>query len=213
MRVWHESAAPDGAAALCFDAADIGEPNLGYIAENGALQRACIDSFREAGGRSLVRLGRCARTAARRRHGCSCSRRRRRRSLARGWWSAPTARTRWCARRRRLPVRVARLPAAGAGRDGAHRSGRTSTPPGSASCVPDRWRCCRCSMAAARSSGRWMSLQPAVLRDCASRGVQSAAWRRPRARVLGAMRSRASALSFPLRSVAAAQRTSRRAAR
>jgi 2-octaprenylphenol hydroxylase len=50
MRVWHESAAVDSAAALCFDAADIGEPNLGYIAEIGALQRACIDSFREQGG-------------------------------------------------------------------------------------------------------------------------------------------------------------------
>ena len=50
MRVWHESAAVDSAAALCFDAADIGEPNLGYSAENSALQRACIDSFRDAGG-------------------------------------------------------------------------------------------------------------------------------------------------------------------
>ena len=50
MRVWHESAALDGPGSLCFDAADIGEPNLGYVAEIGALQRACIDSFREAGG-------------------------------------------------------------------------------------------------------------------------------------------------------------------
>jgi 2-octaprenylphenol hydroxylase len=50
MRVWHESAAADGAAALCFDAADLGEPNLGYIVEMVALQRACIESFREAGG-------------------------------------------------------------------------------------------------------------------------------------------------------------------
>ena len=50
MRVWHESAAADGAGALCFDAADLGEPNLGYIAEMVALQRACIESFREAGG-------------------------------------------------------------------------------------------------------------------------------------------------------------------
>jgi len=50
MRVWHESAAVDGAAALCFDAADVGEPNLGYIAEISALQRACIDSFIAAGG-------------------------------------------------------------------------------------------------------------------------------------------------------------------
>jgi 2-octaprenylphenol hydroxylase len=50
MRVWHESSAADSEAALCFDAADIGEPNLGFIAENGALLQACIDSFRAAGG-------------------------------------------------------------------------------------------------------------------------------------------------------------------
>ncbi len=53
MCVWHESASPDGEAALCFDAADIGEPNLGCIAENGVLLRACIESFREAGGRLI----------------------------------------------------------------------------------------------------------------------------------------------------------------
>ncbi|HXR18624.1 MAG TPA: FAD-dependent monooxygenase [Steroidobacteraceae bacterium] len=61
MRVWHESALPFGAAALCFDAADVGEPNLGHIAEISALQRACIDSFCEAGGEliedTLERLG------------------------------------------------------------------------------------------------------------------------------------------------------------
>jgi 2-polyprenylphenol 6-hydroxylase len=50
MRVWHESAAVDGESALCFDAADIGEPNLGYIVENSALQRACLESFEAAGG-------------------------------------------------------------------------------------------------------------------------------------------------------------------
>ncbi len=50
MRVWHESASVDGAGALRFDAADIGEPNLGYVVEIGALQRACIESFRDAGG-------------------------------------------------------------------------------------------------------------------------------------------------------------------
>jgi len=53
MRVWHQAGVASGADALCFDAADIGEPNLGYIAENGALLRACIDSFRDAGG-SLI---------------------------------------------------------------------------------------------------------------------------------------------------------------
>jgi 2-octaprenylphenol hydroxylase len=51
MQVWHESAAVHSAAALSFDAADIGEANLGYIAENSALQRACIESFVDAGGR------------------------------------------------------------------------------------------------------------------------------------------------------------------
>ena len=55
MRVWHGSADPDGAGALCFDAADLGEANLGYIAESALLQRACIDSFREAGG--VLRTG------------------------------------------------------------------------------------------------------------------------------------------------------------
>jgi 2-octaprenylphenol hydroxylase len=50
MRVWHESSLAAGEAALCFDAADIGEPNLGYIAENAALLRACVDSFVAAGG-------------------------------------------------------------------------------------------------------------------------------------------------------------------
>jgi 2-octaprenylphenol hydroxylase len=50
MRVWHLSTAAASEAGLCFDAADIGEPNLGFIAENGALLRACIDSFRAAGG-------------------------------------------------------------------------------------------------------------------------------------------------------------------
>jgi 2-polyprenylphenol 6-hydroxylase len=50
MRVWHESSPPTGSSALCFDAADIGEPNLGFIAENGALVRACQDSFAAAGG-------------------------------------------------------------------------------------------------------------------------------------------------------------------
>jgi 2-octaprenylphenol hydroxylase len=50
MRVWHQAGAASGPEALCFDAADIGEPNLGYIAENGALLRACSDSFRAAGG-------------------------------------------------------------------------------------------------------------------------------------------------------------------
>lgn len=49
MRVWHESAPP--AQALVFDAADVGEPNLGYIVENRLLQGALLAAFTEAGGR------------------------------------------------------------------------------------------------------------------------------------------------------------------
>ncbi len=50
MRVWHESADPYGAGCLSFDAAEVGEPNLGYIVEMSALQRACLDAFCAAGG-------------------------------------------------------------------------------------------------------------------------------------------------------------------
>jgi 2-octaprenylphenol hydroxylase len=48
MRVWHESVPP--AAALLFDAADVAEPNLGYIVENRWLQGALLAAFTEAGG-------------------------------------------------------------------------------------------------------------------------------------------------------------------
>ncbi len=50
MRIWHEGIAPFSADALVFDAADAGEPNLGYILENRLLQAALLDSFRAAGG-------------------------------------------------------------------------------------------------------------------------------------------------------------------
>ncbi|HLY51488.1 MAG TPA: FAD-dependent monooxygenase [Steroidobacteraceae bacterium] len=50
MRIWHESVRPDDPAVLVFDAADVGEPNLGYIVENRLLQSALIASFRAAGG-------------------------------------------------------------------------------------------------------------------------------------------------------------------
>ncbi|HEV8018587.1 MAG TPA: FAD-dependent monooxygenase [Steroidobacteraceae bacterium] len=50
MRIWHESVAPASDAVLVFDAADVGEPNLGYIVENRLLQRALLESFVEAGG-------------------------------------------------------------------------------------------------------------------------------------------------------------------
>src|SRR5204863_331592 len=50
MRVWHESVAPDSEAVLVFDAADVGEPNLGYIVENRLLQGALLEAFTQAGG-------------------------------------------------------------------------------------------------------------------------------------------------------------------
>jgi 2-polyprenylphenol 6-hydroxylase len=50
MRIWHESAAPESDAVLVFDAADAGEPNLGYIAENRLVQGALLEAFTAAGG-------------------------------------------------------------------------------------------------------------------------------------------------------------------
>jgi 2-polyprenylphenol 6-hydroxylase len=50
MRIWHESVAPDSNAVLVFDAADAGEPNLGYIAENRLLQSALLEAFAAGGG-------------------------------------------------------------------------------------------------------------------------------------------------------------------
>jgi len=50
MRVWHESVAAESAAALVFDAADVGEPNLGYIVENRLLQGALLEAFAQSGG-------------------------------------------------------------------------------------------------------------------------------------------------------------------
>ena len=50
MRIWHQSVSPDSDAVLVFDAADVGEPNLGYIAESRALQTALLAAFAEAGG-------------------------------------------------------------------------------------------------------------------------------------------------------------------
>jgi 2-polyprenylphenol 6-hydroxylase len=50
MRVWHESVSAASPDALLFDAADVGEPNLGYIAEHRALQAALLAAFAQAGG-------------------------------------------------------------------------------------------------------------------------------------------------------------------
>jgi 2-octaprenylphenol hydroxylase len=51
MRIWHETVSPVSAGSLVFDAADVGEPNLGYIAESRVLQAALLDAFAAAGGR------------------------------------------------------------------------------------------------------------------------------------------------------------------
>ncbi|MBS0578408.1 MAG: FAD-dependent monooxygenase [Proteobacteria bacterium] len=50
MRIWHEGIAAFGHEALVFDAADVGEPNLGYILENRLLQGALLKAFAAAGG-------------------------------------------------------------------------------------------------------------------------------------------------------------------
>jgi 2-octaprenylphenol hydroxylase len=50
MRIWHESVAADGADVLVFDAADVGEPNLGFIVESRLLQTALLAAFSAAGG-------------------------------------------------------------------------------------------------------------------------------------------------------------------
>jgi len=49
MQVWHADVPPHGGDALVFDAAEIGEPNLGVIAENGVLQAALAAAARRAG--------------------------------------------------------------------------------------------------------------------------------------------------------------------
>jgi 2-octaprenylphenol hydroxylase len=51
MRIWHESVPPSSTGALVFDAAEVGEPNLGYIVENRLLQAALLDEVTELGGR------------------------------------------------------------------------------------------------------------------------------------------------------------------
>lgn len=52
MRIWHETASP--VSALVFDAAEVGEPNLGYIVENRLLQAALLDEFTAVGGHLLT---------------------------------------------------------------------------------------------------------------------------------------------------------------
>ena len=49
MQVWHADVPPHGGDALVFDAAEIGERNLGVIAENNLLQAALAAAARRAG--------------------------------------------------------------------------------------------------------------------------------------------------------------------
>jgi ubiquinone biosynthesis UbiH/UbiF/VisC/COQ6 family hydroxylase len=51
MRVWHESVSPTSADALVFDAAEVGEPNLGYIIETRLVQHALLNAAEQAGAR------------------------------------------------------------------------------------------------------------------------------------------------------------------
>jgi 2-polyprenylphenol 6-hydroxylase len=50
MHVWHADEAPTSKSALTFDAAEAGEPNLGYIIENRLVQAALLAAFEERGG-------------------------------------------------------------------------------------------------------------------------------------------------------------------
>ncbi len=49
MCVWDEQGSADGAGAIHFDCADIGQPDLGHIAENAQIQRALLEHARQAG--------------------------------------------------------------------------------------------------------------------------------------------------------------------
>jgi 2-octaprenylphenol hydroxylase len=51
MRVWHESVPPTSPDVLVFDAADVGEPNLGHIVETRIVQLALLDAAQQAGAR------------------------------------------------------------------------------------------------------------------------------------------------------------------
>jgi len=53
MRVWFQGVAPHSEEVLQFDAAQVGEPNLGYIIETGRVTAALLDSFRAAGGQVI----------------------------------------------------------------------------------------------------------------------------------------------------------------
>jgi 2-octaprenylphenol hydroxylase len=54
MRIWHESMAAKDRHALLFDAADAGEPNLGYVIETRLVQAALLDAALRAGVRMIA---------------------------------------------------------------------------------------------------------------------------------------------------------------
>jgi 2-octaprenylphenol hydroxylase len=49
MRVWDETDYPDSTSALCFEAAEFGVPQLGYIVENTVLRDALLRQLDDAG--------------------------------------------------------------------------------------------------------------------------------------------------------------------
>ena len=53
MRVWHHTVAAESDEVLQFDAAQVGEPNLGYIIETRRVTSALIEAFVAAGGEVL----------------------------------------------------------------------------------------------------------------------------------------------------------------
>lgn len=56
MHVWPRDTDPRGEGSLTFDAAELGEPDLGRIASNEALQRAGLTAFIGAGGEARAAL-------------------------------------------------------------------------------------------------------------------------------------------------------------
>ena len=54
MRVWHQGVGPASDEVLQFDAAEVGEPNLGYIIEARRVTDALMGAFVEAGGQVIT---------------------------------------------------------------------------------------------------------------------------------------------------------------
>ena len=151
MRIWHESVAPESAAALVFDAADVGEPNLGYILENRLLQAALLRGLQRRRRAAAARRARGAHAERRRRHARTDSRRGAGAARDRGRRGALGG-----ARGRRPRRRHPRLPPARPSSPRSAPRSPTGTPPGSASCTTARSPSCRWPTAPARSCGRRM---------------------------------------------------------